>query len=481
MRILIGAALLAATAACSSKDLNIGNPNNPTVAAAAGDPAALQLLTTGLIQAWRGSRTVTGQGILGRESYTFTPTEGRNTTHFLIGIVVNGAQKLDPTGFATGPWGGPYGTLRNIYNYKTAVNAGSLTAQQKSAALGLAKLLEAEMLLQIAWAHDTLGGIVQINANANVLAPFVARDSLYKYIMASYDSSITALGAGGAAFPFTLHAGFAGFNTPATMIPLANALKAKAATYYATAGGGAAQWQNALTALAGSFLNAGATTRAALDAGPFHIYSTAAGDATNGLDPVTNTNLYAHMSFQTDAQNKADGTPDNRYLAKINTGLPSRQGPISGGQPTSAASTLGFKIYPTNTTPIAIIRNEELILIRAEARLATGDKAGAIADLNQVRTNSGGLPPSTLTAASSTDDILTGILYEKRYSTMLENTRWIDMRRYGKLNLLPLDVPSGPNKNFVATVYPVIQAECLTRASATGIFRGPNGLDDCAP
>ena len=51
--------------------------------------------------------------------------------------------------------------------------------------------------------------------------------------------------------------------------------------------------------------------------------------------------------------------------------------------------------------PIPIIRNEELILLRAEARLATGDKAGAIADLNQVRVNSGGLPASTLTATSA--------------------------------------------------------------------------------
>ena len=78
-----------------------------------------------------------------------------------------------------------------------------------------------------------------------------------------------------------------------------------------------------------------------------------------------------------------------------------------------------------------MIRNEELILLRAEAKLGSGDKAGAIADLNIVRQNSGGLPASTLTAASSTDAILLGILYEKRYSTMMEGNRWVDMRRYG--------------------------------------------------
>jgi hypothetical protein len=74
-----------------------------------------------------------------------------------------------------------------------------------------------------------------------------------------------------------------------------------------------------------------------------------------------------------------------------------------------------------------------------------------------------------------------GILYEKRYSTMMEGNRWIDMRRYKKLNLLPLDVTSGPNKNFVAIVNPIPQAECLVRAGKTGDLLGPNGLNNCAP
>ncbi|HEX3867930.1 MAG TPA: RagB/SusD family nutrient uptake outer membrane protein, partial [Gemmatimonadaceae bacterium] len=130
---------------------------------------------------------------------------------------------------------------------------------------------------------------------------------------------------------------------------------------------------------------------------------------------------------------------------------------------------------------IPIIRNEELILIRAEAELATGNLAGAIADLNIVRVNSGGLPPTTLTTASSTDAILTGILYEKRYSLMMEGDRWVDMRRYNKLNLLPLDITSGPNKNFVAKVSPISQAECLVRVGLAAQFQGPSGLNDCAP
>ena len=257
-------------------------------------------------------------------------------------------------------------------------------------------------------------------------------------------------------------------------------MKAKAAAHYATSGGGTAAWAASLTALGASFLNGAATSRAAFDAGVFNTYAVSP-DSPNPLTQATNTDLYAHMSFLADVQLKADGTPDSRYLAKIRTGLPSRQGPITGDGPTSATSTLGFSIWPSQSSTIPIIRNEELILLRAEARLGTGDKAGAIADITTVRINSGGLPPSTLTAASSDDAVILGILYEKRYSTMMEANRWVDHRRYNKLNLLPLDIASGPNKNFVARVGPIPQGECLVRAKSTGDLLGPGGLNNCAP
>src|SRR5690242_4740037 len=477
-------ALTVVVAACSNRDLEIKNPNSPAIAGATADPTALQLLATGLLVDQRGTRSafITNASVLGRESYTFTPTEGRNVTHPLIGIVVNGVQKLDPTGFAIGPWNAQYNALRDIYNFKNTVNAQPLlTAAQKSSALGFAETIEALMLFEIVQTHDTLGGITEIKADPKQLAPFVSRDSMYKYILNTFDDAATKLAAGGSAFPFNLPSGFSGFTTPAKFAQFTQALKAKAAAHYATAGGGATAWNAALTALGNSFLNAAATTRAAFDVGVYDTYG-ASPDTPNPLTQATNTNLYAHMSFQADAQLKADGvTPDDRYTTKIRTGLPSRQGPTVGNLPTTGSSTLGFSIWPTVASPIPLIRNEELILLRAEARLATADKAGAIADLNIVRQNSGGLPASTLTTASTDDQVLLGILYEKRYSLMMEGDRWIDYRRYNKLNLLPLDVPSGPNKNFVAIVNPIPQTECLVRVGQSGDMLGPNGRNDCAP
>ena len=484
MRTAFGAALLAATlTACQAKDLNIANPNNATVAGALGDPTAFQLLATGLMSDHRGLRSglIGGTvGMLARESYSFSPQEGRPVQNSLIGYPVGGVQKLDPAGFATGPWSGPYSTLRDIYNFKNTVNANAtLNAAQKAASLGFAQTIEAAALMEIIATKDTLGGVTEIRDNATELAPFVTRDSMYKYVLNTFDAGAANLAAGGAAFPFTLSPGYAGFNTPTTYAQFNRALKARAASWYATSGGGTAAWQATLAALAASFLNASATTRTALDAGVYATFGVAP-DSPNGQAAATNSTTYAHMSFQTDAQLKADGTPDNRYTTKVRP-LPSRSGVQNSAGPVSLSSTLGYNMWPAQNSPIAYVRNEELILIRAEARLATGDKAGAIADINQVRVNSGGLPPSTLTAASSDNAVLHGILYEKRYSLVLEGFRWVDMRRYNLLGELPLDITSGPNKTTTFRVIPVPQAECLVRANVTGDLRGPGGLDNCAP
>lgn len=484
MRTLIGSAVLVATlASCKASDLNITNPNNATVAGALGDPTAFQLLATGLMSDHRGMRSgyIAGTvGMLGRESYQFSPQEGRPVQNSLIGYPVGSVYKLDPAGFATGPWAGPYGVLRDVYNFKNTVNASAtLNAAQKAAALGFAQTIEAAALMEVIGTKDSLGGITEIKDNATELAPFVTRDSMYKYILNTLDAGAANLAAGGAAFPFTVSPGYAGFNTPTTHAQFNRALKARAAAWYATSGGGATAWQAVLQALTASFLNAGATTRTALDVGVYATFGVAP-DSPNGQAAATNTTTYAHMSFQTDAQLKADGTPDNRYTTKVRP-LPARSGVTNAAGPVSLQSTLGYNMWPAQNSSIAFVRNEELILLRAEARLATGDKAGAIADINQVRINSGGLPASTLTAASSDDAVLNGILYEKRYSLALEGFRWVDLRRYNKLSTLPADIPSGANQTKVFKVIPVPQAECLVRANVTGNLRGPGGLDNCAP
>jgi len=455
----------AALAACSSDKLDITNPNTPTTVAAGADQQALQLQATGLLRQLRNGRGgfINDVGRFGREMYIYSPQEGRNTSHYLQGLT--GQNKIDPAGFAVGVWGTPYGNLRDIFNLKNAASgSAALTAAQKSAALGFAKTLEGLELLYVISTRDTLGAVVEIKQDASDLAAFVSRDSVYKYILNTLDEGNTALAAGGTAFPFTLHAGFAGFTTPTTFARFNRAIAGKAAAYYATSGGGTTAWQRSLTALTASFLNTAATTRTDLDAGPFHPYSGATGDASNPFFGNAAV-LYLHPSTTTDAPLKADGSLDNRYLAKVKaktTGNP-------GGGVAGISSSIGYTGDNSNSNPVPIIRNEELMLLRAEGLLATGDKAGAITIINSIRMNSGGLAASTLTTASADAAVLDEILLQKRYSLLLEGTRWIDMRRYGRLATLPRDVP----EHFVAKVMPIPQGECLVRAGKAGALAGP--------
>ncbi|MEP6779976.1 MAG: RagB/SusD family nutrient uptake outer membrane protein [Gemmatimonadaceae bacterium] len=469
LRFVVLATVVVATAtACSDTQLEITNPNSPTVAAAAGDPQALQLLATGLLRQLRNSKGAfaLSTGIFGREAFNYTPQEPRNVSNFVVGIA--GANKLDPNGFAAGNWATQYGNLRDVFNFKNLVSgSGAFTADQKKAALGFAQTIEALELLEIIATRDTLGAVVEIKQNASDIAPFVSRDSVYKYILNTLDAADANLAAASAAFPITLHAGFAGFNTPATFRKLNRAIAAKAAAYYATSGGGATAWARSLTANTASFVNTTATTRADLDAGPFHPYA-ASPDVNNPINGTTATDLFAHPSILTDVPLKADGSNDNRYTAKIFSKA-ARAAPGGFG----ISSSLGLSVYAGISSPIAIIRNEELILLRAEALLATGDKAGAITLINAIRVNSGGLAPSTLTTASSDDAVLTELLLQKRYSLLLEGSRWIDLRRYGKLSTLPLDISTGTNAHFVAKVQPVPAGECLVRAGKAVALAGP--------
>ena len=123
---------------------------------------------------------------------------------------------------------------------------------------------------------------------------------------------------------------------------------------------------------------------------------------------------------------------------------------------------LAFTIFATPNSPAGIIRNEELMLIRAEANIFTNNFAAALQDINNIRSVSGGLGP---TAFATQADGLTALLYEKRYSLLLEGQRWNDYRRFGLLAQLPIDQPG----QFVAKVMPIPQAECDARVTK------PNG------
>ena len=114
----------------------------------------------------------------------------------------------------------------------------------------------------------------------------------------------------------------------------------------------------------------------------YNNYSTATGDVQNSNSFANNKSLFAHASTVTDAAKQADGTtPDDRLgrkVVKLGT-------PVSPPQGIGIPAEYTFSIYPSNSSDVPIIRNEELILLRAEANIFLNNTAAALV-VNTTRT-----------------------------------------------------------------------------------------------
>ena len=449
---------LTLASACKSDFLDVPNYNSPTVTAVGKDPTGIQLLATGIMRAERDQAAGWNRdvGIFGREVYNYFTTDGRTVSHYLVGIP--GPQRLDYGGFASGQWAGRYQGMKNTIALLDAVGASTLSASDKSAMQGFAKTWRAFDLFMVIQTRDTLGAPIDIPTDPTVPAPFKTRDEVYAYISTLLDEAKTNLTAGGTAFPVTLHSGFAGFDTPPTFLKFNRAIAAKVQVIRGSLGCLATCYNAALTALNESFVTApgAATTLAALNAGPNHVYSTTAGDVSNANAFSVNNYVYAHSQAPTIAQKQGDGvTLDDRVVRKI----AKLASPVDPPGKQNIAAEYRFTIYASDNSPAPVIRNEELILLRAEANWATNNTTAALTDLNNVRTVSGKLAP--LAAVPTGAAGLDLIMYEKHMSLLFEGARWVDMRRWNRLAQLPIDKAG----QFVAKVMPIPQAECDGRVT----------------
>ncbi len=470
MRNIVTTSLLAgmslAAFGCNAEHFVVPNYNNPTLAAATANPVTvLPLLVTNILRDDRAGYTsfVLATGILGREAYNYTPLENRNTTGYL------GTPVLTNTSFGASALWGYYVYLRDIYQTRLVANSaapGVFTAAQLNAINGFLDTFEALELLYTIDGRDQIGAPVQINPVPTQLSPFVSRDSVYNYIVAKLTAAQTELAAGGTSFPFTLHSGYAGFNTPATFATFTSGILARVQAYRASLGvGGCAAlsatcYQAVLTALAASFIS----TAGSLQTGPTQIYSTASGDLTNGDSYLQSSDaVVAHYKSDSGLALQPGGQNDQRFLNKIMAIKP-----VICANPTVCVATAwAFKLYPTSSSPISIMRNEELILLRAEAEYFTGDQVDALADINLIRTTSGNL--AARAAFTDQADFITELLYNRRESLMFEGHQWIDKRRFGLLNTLPLDIPTDVIVPFLV----IPQAECLIRIGAPPALAPP--------
>jgi starch-binding outer membrane protein, SusD/RagB family len=210
----------------------------------------------------------------------------------------------------------------------------------------------------------------------------------------------------------------------------------------------------ALTALTESFIDPAGP----FDRGVYMDFSAGAGDLPNplALNPQSGEN-FGHPSLRTRAQLQPSGDPDQRFVDKL-----VRRAPRSAGTPTQLASDLGWIRYPSPNTPIPLIKNEELILLRAEANIGLGSLGAAVSDIDMIRTGSGHL--ALYSGSSDQVSLLTELLYNKRYSLLFEGGHsWVDYRRYDRLADLATHERGGEQPDILFTTLPIPTAEVLPR------------------
>jgi hypothetical protein len=428
---------LTVAGALAGCDFHITNPNSPTAIGPNATAAQVASSVAGLLVTVRADypNWVLKSSILGREGYRLDTADPRFTTELLAG-------PLDPSNnaFGGGQWQPEYRAIGAGYAILNVIGSAQIPDAQKSAVSGFVQTLQALAFLNILVAHTQ--DSIPIDVNRPVggpLAPLVTNAVAYQHVVNLLDSARTSL-ATASTFPFDPGPGFAGFNTPATFITFNRALMARVRVYQASPGaaGGpcATCWDSALVALSQSFLSPGGS----MDLGVYNVFSSGNQDLANALSQATASAInLAHPMVKDSAEKQAGGAYDKRFLAKTTD---------RGTAFTLACLTSGLSWtrYPTPNSSIPIIRNEELILLRAEAEwfAAAANKPQTISDINLIRQTSGGLAATTVTVVSSDSVFVNEILKQRLYSLLYEGGhRWIDMRRRGRLSQVLIDRPTG--------------------------------------
>ncbi len=431
--------LLVMTSLVFSCDVDeVVDPNNPSLASVLNDAsiAELQVLVTGLEARSRVYYTNATQmfGSFGREVWAYFGSDPRFQNDWL-GLV---RTETYPDFFASaGTYVNPYLAVKQANILIESVgNSSAVTAEQAAGMTGFAKTIKGYQLLWPLMQQYQNGIRVDVEDPLNP-GETLGYDAALAAIRSILDEGMSDLQAAGGSFAFDLTAGYAGFNSPDGMMEVNRAIAARAALY-------AEDYNGALTALSNSFmdLDVDEDSREKMYVGPAHVYGEAP-DINNPLfyplNASTSTILIVHPSMIEDAL-PGDARVDAKFFERDepvnNSNIVDSNGDNIPGEYQDAR-------YATNTDPIPFIRNEELILIYAEAQLMTSNPGEAEDAINIIR-NTWGL--ADYSGGSSMDELMEEILFQRRYSLWAEGGhRWIDLRRTDRLNDTYVDLRDGGN------------------------------------
>jgi hypothetical protein len=224
-------------------------------------------------------------------------------------------------------------------------------------------------------------------------------------------------------------------NTPADFLMFNRALAARVAVYRK-------DWAGALTDLEQSFINK--TPGADFYAGVYHVFSAAGNDFLNPVFFPLGTSGELRGA---DAFYAQDILANDDRINKAPLRSTVDQGDDSVYSQGGLTTDRDVFIYSSLISPIAVIRNEELILLDAEANLNMDNLNAFVSDINVIREGHGLTDYATGGAAADMNELI----YERRYSLAFEGHRWVDMRRWGLLG----DIPIEREGDHVWTYFPI--------------------------
>lgn len=407
----LGMVLSLVILATSCEITPIANPNGPTIEELTDGASLvdLQLLATGLESSMRTDMEFYfwTTSIVGREYWDLRQTDPRYTGELL------GAQgaPLDNNGFlTTRSFSARYKAIRNAYILEEAVanSSAGLTDAERNGFTGVSKTLRALSLLMILNRQYENGCRLDTQDPDN-LGPFVSYTEGLAGVKSLLDEAAAELA--NASFAYT--SSFA--EDPTMFLRQNRAIAARVALY---------QGDNAavLALLDESFFD----QNGPLERGMYYRFSAAGNDQFNPLYNVPEQTFYiVHPTVISDAAADDDRVEDKTLQ------LPS---PVTADGLTGDYQVVMFE---SNTSPAPIIRNEELILIYAEANVGTNNTA-AVDAINIIRNEA---EIGDYTGGTTDAELMNEILNQRRYSLFGEGHRWIDMRRMGRLNEIPTDRP----------------------------------------
>jgi len=397
-------------AACKK---DYGDLNNATIEDLSKNASQSELnnLVTGTESGMRNALNfyLDDVSVIGRETYRMSGSEPR---YVLDLLGANTATLSGSNFYILLPWAAKYKVVKNCNILIQAANNSSLiTAAQKKGYIGFARTVKAyQLLLNL---NLTYSKGIRVNvADPDHLGPIVSYTDGLAAITSLLDSAKNDLSGATISFPL---AGFAGFDDAAGLTQVNRALAARVSIYQKN-------WQVALDDLNGSFFG----LNKSFNIGVYHVFGTGSGDQLNPVFIPQNQSgevRVAHPSYA------ADITPgdDRINKATLRTSVASLSG---------LSSNRDVWVYTSSTAPVGIIRNEELILIYAEANIQLNHLPEAVGAINKIRSGHG---LGDYAGAVTQPALITEMLRQRRYSLFFEGHRWVDLRRYDLLNTLPLD------------------------------------------